>query len=707
MNEPVPPLELRECRYVILFRASQGTLDAYEHGYQAVVELDEIQRAGGTFPLGLDRSCISILPGLWYCLHLPRSRYDFLKAPLSRLKVLHQLDVPQHIVLVPVPLPAQFNKRLTDVRPTVVIVQDDVTTDSAPLISAMGNVIAVTKISELCERSLSDHWGQIGAAFGINSPPLRSPSRLIADAGLRPTWLPAMFVARSLYADAEQHLLPHLRSLDDLLRVAIEDQALISAHFRLAINGGQELEGPNVPEVDLEIDRAEFISPIALAVPGLSPASIAREARENWTQAEEILHASDGNIEHSILGFLVAHRALARNGIGLVTGEMGDEAFVLLDQLESHWASGKPKPRFVWRVLRRLGEYFENCLTSQQKVALSHAAETTCFSEFPIGLAILPGRSSPLACGFPMVYRPLVPLTRATGLECLRPPTFYLRDRLRILIVECLAKEDPVGRLSRVGWSQAIRIFSDVQGGEIQVEEVASIGQFNLALAKKSYDILVISAHGVKLSSQNRTGFICGQDIVMGDELKNLPPIVCLSACQVSPRGHGTVNVSDLLFRCGAMVVIGTLVPIDVRHNAVLMARFFANIAATMNGTEKRFRTLQHIWHFTTTYNAFNDVLSANDSLRAWGAEKHNGVTVAAEFMTTRAKLRAEYIYEDTVARLEEIAQRRGIHSRFRSWIDSQGYLPESAFYVLMGWPERFVFNDPLIAKLSAQSSGN
>jgi hypothetical protein len=43
----------------------------------------------------------------------------------------------------------------------------------------------------------------------------------------------------------------------------------------------------------------------------------------------------------------------------------------------------------------------------------------------------------------------------------------------------------------------------------------------------------------------------------------------------VSPRGLGTVNVTDLLFRYGAYAILATLVPIDVRRNATLMVELF------------------------------------------------------------------------------------------------------------------------------------
>ena len=54
-----------------------------------------------------------------------------------------------------------------------------------------------------------------------------------------------------------------------------------------------------------------------------------------------------------------------------------------------------------------------------------------------------------------------------------------------------------------------------------------------------------------------------------------MPPVVILSACYVAPRGSGAVSITDLLLREGAVAVLGTQVPVDVYHNAVLMTRFF------------------------------------------------------------------------------------------------------------------------------------
>ena len=65
----------------------------------------------------------------------------------------------------------------------------------------------------------------------------------------------------------------------------------------------------------------------------------------------------------------------------------------------------------------------------------------------------------------------------------------------------------------------------------------------------------------------------------------------------------------------------------------------------------------------------------------------------------SRGRLRLNHIYQDTEAVLRDIAKDRGILDRFNAWMRSQGYLPESLFYVVLGYPERIVFYDATIEK--------
>ena len=396
---------------------------------------------------------------------------------------------------------------------------------------------------------------------------------------------------------------------------------------------------------------------------------------------------------------------MARGGIGLVAREIADEAFTLLDSLESHWGAGKPKPKFIWKILHEIGKHLSATLTTLQLETLRHASDLTCFAEFPLGLAVLPGDTAPLTCRFPIAYRPIVPLSRAFTSELNDVPIFYLRDRLNVLIVECLSQTDPIGRLSRVGWKQIEQTLKGAPGVRLKVVEATNASEIKAALAEDRWDILTISAHGGQHASENRTGFVCGEELIVEEELGRVPPIVWLSACQIAPRGRGTVNYSDMLFRSGAIAVIGTLVPIDVRHNAILMNRLFANLSETINGRETRFRTLQDMWHFTVTSNAFNDILFGNNSLREWAGDSRHAPSVIIEFMAqrSRGRLRPNHIYDDTIAVLGEIAQNRGVGQKFHSWIASQGFVPESAFYAVLGWPDRIVFHDQLIARLSRE----
>lgn len=399
--------------------------------------------------------------------------------------------------------------------------------------------------------------------------------------------------------------------------------------------------------------------------------------------------------------FVVAHRALSRGGIGFVSRPIEDEAFRLLDAIELMWAQGRPRPRAVWRYLELITQVMSRSFSKVELTALSHASSLTSFSKFPIGLMTLPYDSSPLCCRVPIASRPLVPLTRALTFELSPIPIRYLKNQLRVLVAECIPADDMIGRLSRVGWAVASRSLSDIPNVTFRVQPFDSVAALRSALQERDYDILVISAHGIVDARRHRTGFLCGKEVVVEEELGPLPNVVCFSACQVSPRGRGTTNITDLMFRQGATVIIGTLVPIDVRRNATLMARFFANIAEALKGRMPQ-TTLAEVWQFTQASNAFNDILRGNASLQKWAVEIEDGKSVTEEFMLhrSRGRLRPSHMYRDTEAVLRDIAKDRGILDRFNAWINSQGYLPESLFYVVLGWPDRVIFHDPEIEKL-------
>lgn len=271
-----------------------------------------------------------------------------------------------------------------------------------------------------------------------------------------------------------------------------------------------------------------------------------------------------------------------------------------------------------------------------------------------------------------------------------------MRDKLAILCLECIPREQQVGRLSRKGWKLASGELRERRNVTFDFVEVDSIAGLREALHAKEYHIAIISAHGVYNRKANRTGFQVGsREIVLGEELESLPPLVCLAACQVAPRGTGSMNITDLLFRQGAVAVLGTLVPIDVRRNAHLMVRFFIYIAETLDGSSPS-RTIDEVWQFTTTSNAVLDITLGARSAGDLMWRKWNGRFGIEEFMKSRSvgRLRRGHVYADTEAIMQEMADERGKGAAFKAWLTNQGYIPESIFYVFLGWPERFVVCD-------------
>jgi len=305
--------------------------------------------------------------------------------------------------------------------------------------------------------------------------------------------------------------------------------------------------------------------------------------------------------------------------------------------------------------------------------------------------------SDPLGFSIPIHYRPLVPLTNTLQFELAPVGSTYLKTHMKVLVAECISADQLVGKLSRAGWSIAARSLREAPNVQLEFGEFEQPQALRDALAQGQYDAVFISAHGHFDRQSGRTGIICGGTFVVEEELGDLPPIVCLSACQVSPRGTGSTNLGDLFLRRGAWVVIGPTVPVDVRHNAILMARFFTNVAETMQG-KTDLRTLEQVWHFTTATNALNDVISTSPKVNSWALSRDpSRSTVIEEFMLRASvgRLRKGTIYADTQAVLSEMARARGFEAQFLASIRSQGYLPESAMYLTIGWPDLIVLHDP------------
>jgi hypothetical protein len=651
-----------------------------------------------TLPLGFDRHMAAALPAMLYCLQLPRTRFDTTRVHIKGTKESQRLHLPHRMFLVPTPCPEDLVSIFNSGQPTIIFTPDDLFDYATVLARRIDRALDVVRVSDLSPVLLQKHWRQLHNLLKVDRSVYPGPSRLIIDYDKAGALLPTLFSIRALRPDWEAVAPDAASSQDSLTEHSLDTQVRLSAIARLESLRTPRDEAERIyPEVLLE-EQARLRCPVAVAIAGASPHTATRVLLKTLAK-HRLLRDSDGQTERAVLELLVAHRSLSRLGLGFVGEDARDAVFQLLRSLEITCGTNTPRPRPVWRDLRRLGAVLRESFSEIQTVAMSHASSLTAFCEAPVGLMVLPGDTSPLCCRIPISYRPIIPLTRALQFELTTVPTLHLRGRLNVLVAECIPMTDIVGRLSRTAWTLATDMLSSAPSARVRIVDVNSLPELLRHVREERYDVLVLSAHGHVAGG--RAGLVIGQDFVVDQDLGQLPMIVCLSACQVAPRGQGTVNITDLMMRHGALAVIGTLVPVDVRRNATLMVRFFVYLAEALKG-EAAETTLDAVWHFVQMSNAVNDVLAGNPQLSRWAHGGPFEQTVLKEFMDVRSvgRIRPGHVYADTEVVLSEIARDRGIGAKFDAWMRNPGYLPESLFYVVVGWPERIYLNDRRWAEL-------
>lgn len=662
--------------------------------YRPIISIEEaaaqLADANIGTPHGFDARLAPLLPVLWYCLHLPRSIRDLKFLTEPSLKLLQSRVYPHQLRPIPIPWPLDW--------PPPILQSDSIKLAFAPtdlieeatrLSSSLTNVVDVIDVSTIGEERLIKDWTALHQAVNDGSPMWKVPSRLIELSHIGTTVLANQILARDVEGGEFDRMPKSFPDIDSALERVFDTHTWISASEELwAIKDDDEAYAANFLEI-MTRHRRTFQVPVVLAAPGISGSSVLGMIRRLSERTEtESVNSHSPQVEEHLLDFLVTHRALASNGVGLVSSGVSNEAFGLLNQLENLLqrppsAAG----RSTWRLLKRIGEAAAGTFTDRQWEALLHSSSLTSFSEFPVGLAIPPSGSSPLAARVPITYRPIVPLTRTFQFETSPVGTRVFRDRLKVLVAECIPDGDPVGRLTRVGWESTAKFVAADEWIDYRIAYTPSLASLREAIASDSWDVLILSAHGSVVG--NRTVLHVGSELLTGDEIDDLPDFVCLSACQVAPRGAGTVNVTDLLLRQGALAVLGPLVSVSAIRNSTLMMRFMIHIAESMAGRMPH-KTVAEVWHYSWVSNTVNDVIDGNRAFHEWAMSEEHGSPVLKEFMSSRSagRLRTSHIYEDTEEVLLEIAADRGDRDLVNGWLRNPGYVPESLLYALFGWPE-------------------
>jgi CHAT domain len=570
-----------------------------------------------------------------------------------------------------------------------------------------GFILPVAVFPSLSEESLNAHWKALGEHFYPGEyvhDPVQLPQQL-DQGGLA---LPTQRLARAMGlssqyderatspADATRTLLylrSAVRAMADLQRSSSGDSAT-QEEFSSTL---REI-GPNAR------------LPMSIAAPGVAsayrkvaypPYKLAALKQETDSQAEvwslKVGRGGDAAAESAAINLLVAHRAVAGDGVGWSLPSVPDSAFQTLSSLERSWRTN-PQPRTIWRLLRRLSEQTEHLWNDGAWETLTAASRVSAYSNFPIGLLTPPGGDAPLSCRLPVSHTPLTPLTRALQIGLSTSSPVDLSHGIRVLVAECIDGDDLVGKYSRRGWALTQQMLQESRSTvDIEVRETLSAAALRHSVEESEPNILIISAHGRMSPNGSAAGIVIGKDSSLGDDLGMMPPVVLLSACHVAPRGAGAVSVADLLIRQGAFAVLGTLVPVDVRHNTTLMMRFLLYLGLVQAGEEPG-GTILNVWHRVQTSNAVNDIAHGNNRLQRWMMTATNGREAPLpEFMARRSvgRLRQNRIYSDTEEVLLDIAADRGEGALLQSWLRSPGYMPESVMYQFIGMPDSVWVSSP------------
>jgi hypothetical protein len=556
-------------------------------------------------------------------------------------------------------------------------------------------LLGVCKISDITSQLLQKHWNRLSDTIKKN---IDGSKGCIVDSNFRLTTrnerriLPLIPIANQF--GYTKQLIDEITTLnlnDNHNRYVLGMRKRILDIYREMIKNDQELK--NRTDKDL-IENPNFNGvPLVITLPGIMNHQ-SKKLKRAINLPEE---------EKEVVQILGYHRAIAKNALYITLDCVSQDMFIELAELEEHCKNASNINNvFVWRKLRRIGKLLNNKLRQYDIDIIKQVSQITIFSDFPIGLAILPDCSSPLCCIKPISYRPITPLTKALQYEMMKSPQIYFGKRLKIAVIECVDKNDNI-RCFCDGLSKTLK---DMAKNEVNVslivEESSSVKQFKEILKKHNdADILLVSAHGTYQIKSNMAGLMIGDEVWMADDDDiNVPPVVLLSACHVMPRGRGVVSVGDLFMRCGAKAVLGTFIPVDVRRNATLIVRLFTEIFEVRKGWS-HMRTLDQIWSHVVGTNPIHEIMSPTSSkfskLEVWAnTRKEDGSFPQAEFKNKYSvgRLRATHAYEDTETILREIAYKDGIGSYYDSYIKSNGYFPESIFYQFIGIPENiFVRN--------------
>lgn len=673
-------------RYLILFKGTTEKAKPVLH-ISKLTELKNINR--GRMHL-FDDTLVPILPAVEYCIHLPRIEFDTCDMEVEFLDHAH--DVSHEIFIVPDEV---FLSLPNVIHPALIIYADNCC-DEAKRKALNNNVLlGAVPVSGLNNKLLTNHWKELyrhRLQVSEKMVPCIEKQYLLDKE--QQIFLPALFTARQ-YNEVDMVLNEAYNTSDvyktcteTIFRQRVRHNALMSC---------KDCDREN--ETALEQTYRESIKKaqrstsfnIVIVMPGVS-----QRQRKLGDLSPEL-----PNDEKTAIRLMGLHRAIAKDALFVELPLAGKDLYDKLNELEIGCIQ-EANNKYIHKTLRDIGKLLEKKLTQEQLLAIYRAKHITVFSDYPIGLAVMENTDSSLQCYKEISYRPLTPLTRSFQIEMNKHPQIYFGNKCKVAFAECIPN-DKENRIIRACSSGIIKSLGEMgkENGKLVVayKEVLTIKELKKFISDNSdADILHISAHGYYNRDVNMAGLMVGKEFWMADEDDfRVPPVVILSACHVSPRGCGCVDVADLFIRAGAEAVLGTFIPVNARRNTILLNRLYTYIAEAQKGSSQ-YKTIADAWAGIVATNAIFEIAQASKNFQQWIFGKgKSGKTRLKEFTMKKSvgKLHGPTMYADTISVIKDMLHEEGEDGKFHDIFEQKNFFPESFFYQWIGFPENiFLYNE-------------
>ncbi|WP_162805670.1 CHAT domain-containing protein [Sporosarcina sp. PTS2304] len=631
-----------------------------------------------------------VAEAFWYGLHLPRHAFDFVQAPDGLFSIGD--GIQQHnIFLISDKMNGENITLIEQYPPTLYITESSCYKKVLDLHAMLPSMLGVITMDELSSESLATHWQAIQEAtkqllktYGVDREFLKTHPVLHKDKAR--SALPNIFLGTQ-YGDIDA-LLTTLQAHDysPRVRALMQKEALMVADMYHQV--GDQLNKVDAKQAQELIRNNYQVMPSALVVT-LPGGPKFRQSYQTKYAEPEIRQEEKGLIE-----FLGIQRAISLGGVWLEGEVLSPEVFHALAELQQHIYVKKPNSRYINRMQKKFGKELAACFELVDLGEFIRASsKLVAFTDFPVGLAILPGYTDPLCNMIPITYRPLTPLTFAFQYGLPQRDEHYIgRGKgFKVLVIECLAETEKIRAISDVAWSYVREHHRDNKMISIFYEVAESVKDLEAFINSRSdIDMLVISAHGT-YNDEGVAGLSVGGRVWLPTDELRVPPIVILSACHAAVKGKGNYTVSDAFLRAGALAVLGTLIPVDVRENAYLMQRFFQYVSEVVDGKHTCY-DITDAWMRVINANIFSEIMTTTKKLTEWSMMEDSNGKLPFERYVEKVKTVAPaigHLHQQTVEIVSEIAEQDGMKENMLAVLQSKGYVSESAFYIWSGYPEK------------------